>query len=355
MCRIASEEGVLDGQQPQVSAAASIIFIGTIRSFLEKKKSNNSSNSGNSNTKCFGKVLRTEKADVNITLTAETAMASIKTVKKAYHILLHNIDTVIPKDFLDRILNQILTTDGKHWSCGLPTFDELVKSQKNEILKVEKEIVRERDRERERENDRETKKIAAAKNEKLAKKNEVTVIPHLLDRERNKDDKDIKLEKSTSPIPFQSCTTPTLYVDNQQKVQESDPNIKNIVINQYIVKSEKSRTDSPIIKTEYSPNRPEYRSIMSNSTMIKEEKELNHAKSKIRFDIGDLENTSTRCSKNKIDTHLDMKEGVGVGAGVGIGIGIGVGNSREQYKHEETTPMGSMGLLGSRKLQKISS
>jgi hypothetical protein len=340
-----------------VSAAASIIFIGTIRSFLEKKKPHSSHNSGNLNTKYFGRVLRTEKADVNITLTAETAMASIKAVKKAYHILLLNIDTVIPKELLDRILHQILTTDGKHWSCGLPTFDELAKNQKNEALRGDKEmeIVHERNRERERESDREMKKMVAEKNEKLAKKNIVTVIPHLLGRARNKDEIDIKVEKSSSTIPFLPCPAPPLNYDIQQKILETDSNAKNIVINQYIVKSEISKTDCPLVKNEFSQNRAECRPTMSSSLTIKEEKEMNHAKSKIRFDIGDMENNS-RSAKNKevrFVSHLDMKEEVG--AGVAMGMGIGVGNQRDQYKHEDSIPMGGMGVLSTRKLQKISS
>jgi hypothetical protein len=36
-------------------------------------------------------------------------------------------------------------------------------------------------------------------------------------------------------------------------------------------------------------------------------------------------------------------------------MGIGVGNQRDQYKHEDSIPMGGMGVLSTRKLQKISS
>jgi hypothetical protein len=332
-----------------VSAAASIIFIGTIRSFLEKKKPSSSINSGNLNSKYFGRVLRTEKADVNIALTAETAMASIKAVKKAYHILLLNIDTVVPKDLLDRILHQILTTDGKHWSCGLPTFDELAKNQKNEALRGEKEMETVREKNRERDSEREMKKIAAENSEKLAKMNKVTVIPHLLDRARNKDEIDVRIEKSTSPIPFLPRPAPPLNVGIQEKYQETDSNAKKIIINQYIVKSEISRTDSPLIITEYSQNKAVCRPIMSSSLTIKEERDMNHSKTKIRFDIGNMKNNlrSTKNMEVRFDSHLDMEEGVAAG--------MGVGNPRDQYKHEDSIPMGGMGVLSTRKLQKISS
>lgn len=315
--------------------------------------------------KYFGKVLRSEKADVNIALTAETAMASIKAVKKAYHILLVNIDTVVPKDLLDRILHQILMTDGKHWSYDLPTFDELAKNQKNEASRGEKEmgIIRQRDREKEKEkeSDRELKKIATEKSSKLGNKSEVTVIPHLLDGETIKDDRDVKLEKSASTLLFQCCPALSLAANINQKFQETNLNAKNIAINQYMVKSERVRTDSPNIKAEHSQNRAEYKPMMSCSLTMKEEKDMNHAKTKIRFDIGDTENNS-RSTKNKdglFDSHSDLKEGCGAGAGdrigTGTGIGLGVNSSRDQYKHEDTIPIGGMGVLSTRKLQKISS
>ena len=327
-----------------MSAAASIILIGTIRSFLEKKKSNNLNNL---NTKYLGKVLQSEKADVNITLTAETAMASFKLVKKAYSTLLMNIDSVIPKELLDRILHQILATDGKHWSCGFPTFDELAKSQKMEVLKMEKEKEKEMEiaRQRERGRDREVEKIVSEKTEKISIKNEVTVIPHLLGRERKKEGIDGILEKSNNPALFQHCSAPSSNSDNRMKSPEMDSDMKNILVNQYIIKSERKTTDSPVIKVENPQNRANYNPIILNSLMIKEEKEMNHAKSKIRFDMGETANNPKNSKSKTTSLDLDLLDGVGPGSGA----------QRDKFKHEESSTMGGMGVLSSRKLQKISS
>lgn len=129
-CKNASEEGILDGQQPQSSAAASIIFISTVRSYFEKM---NMSISGKNNNKKKTNVddLQAEKGDINIALTVETALATIGSVKKAYATLLLNANIVVPLGLKNRILQIIPEKDELYWSSGLPTFDNLLKNGKS--------------------------------------------------------------------------------------------------------------------------------------------------------------------------------------------------------------------------------
>lgn len=142
-CKNASEEGILDGQQPQSSAAASIIFISTVRSYFEKM---NMSISGKNNTKKNTNVdnLQTEKGDINIALTVETALATIGSVKKAYGTLLLNANIVVPVGLKNRILQIIPEKDELYWLSGLPTFDNLLKNQKSKSTKNEVGIEKEK-------------------------------------------------------------------------------------------------------------------------------------------------------------------------------------------------------------------
>lgn len=142
-CKNASEEGILDGQQPQSSAAASIIFVSTVRSYFEKMNMNIS---GKNNTKKNTNVddLQTEKGDINIALTVETALATIGSVKKAYATLLLNANIVVPLGLKNRILQIIPEKDELYWSSGLPTFDILLKNQKSKSTKNEVGIEKEK-------------------------------------------------------------------------------------------------------------------------------------------------------------------------------------------------------------------
>lgn len=126
MCFNASEEGILDGQSPQASAAASIILIGAIRSIFNKKITLNTANSSGSKRPQID-LFRPEKGDVDIQITIDTALATLTTVKRAYTSLLHSASLVIPREMKEKIMKSLSVREAECWHSELPAFDVLLK------------------------------------------------------------------------------------------------------------------------------------------------------------------------------------------------------------------------------------
>ena len=157
ICRKASDEGIFGGQQPQATAAATIIFTATMCSYFSKLKEkhrnnvNNSSNiSSNANNndvkdrtyykeKIFSdhKNMKTiDKGSLNMILTIDAASATISGVKRAYQTILLNIDAILP-DVFNKSLDEYSSCrliDREGWVSELSTFDELMKIQKQKQL-----------------------------------------------------------------------------------------------------------------------------------------------------------------------------------------------------------------------------
>lgn len=138
MCFNASEEGILDGQSPQASAAASIILIGAIRSIFNKKITSNTANSSGSKRPQID-LFRPEKGDVDIQITIDTALATLTTVKRAYTSLLHSASLVIPRDMKEKIMKSLSVREAECWHSELPTFDVLLKLLKANLQGEDKE------------------------------------------------------------------------------------------------------------------------------------------------------------------------------------------------------------------------
>ena len=143
MCFNASEEGILDGQSPQASAAASIILISTIRSIFNKKFAANlcALNVPNSSSSKRPQIelFRAEKDDVDIQTTVDAALASLTTVKRAYTSLLLSITLVIPIDMKEKIMKSLSSREAECWHSELPTFDVLLKLLKAKLQGEDKE------------------------------------------------------------------------------------------------------------------------------------------------------------------------------------------------------------------------
>ena len=180
ICSKASEEGIFDGHTPQCTAAASIIFTAAIYSMFNKLKSkddqnycdkdknkNEKNNCGEINSNCRVHKLNNKidikninkseisndakndvKSDVkndskcdiklNIMLAIESSSAVISGVKKAYSTLLLHFDSVIPQQLQKSIDLYVPACTDKSWALCLPTFDDLIKFQRQELLKKQK-------------------------------------------------------------------------------------------------------------------------------------------------------------------------------------------------------------------------
>lgn len=132
----------MDGQQPQASAAASVIFISTVRSYFEKKNLNSISSKKNSTNRADE--FQVEKGDINIMLTIDMALTTITCVKKAYTTLLLNANIVVPQGLKNKILQIIPEKEELYWSTGMPTFDNLLKIQKSRSAKYELGVEKEK-------------------------------------------------------------------------------------------------------------------------------------------------------------------------------------------------------------------
>ena len=157
ICRKASDEGIFGGQQPQATAAATIIFTATMCSYFSKLKekhrnnvnncSNNSNNGNNDDIKdrinyrekIFSdhKNMKTiDQGSLNMILTIDAASATISGVKRAYQTLLLNIEAILP-DVFNKSLDEYSSCrliDREGWVSELSTFDELMKIQKQKQL-----------------------------------------------------------------------------------------------------------------------------------------------------------------------------------------------------------------------------
>mmetsp|Transcript_27299 Transcript_27299/g.26109 ORF Transcript_27299/g.26109 Transcript_27299/m.26109 type:complete len:337 (-) Transcript_27299:1333-2343(-) len=132
ICRLVSEEGVLDGQPPQAVAAAAIIFGSSICSLL---RNNNNLRNDNNNK---GEQLITLKNNVNVFKTVEIALATQISVKKAYIAFCLNTELVTPNELKRKFSKQqFYEQNGRviNWSKMIPTYDELCKANTVKSIK----------------------------------------------------------------------------------------------------------------------------------------------------------------------------------------------------------------------------
>lgn len=70
-------------------------------------------------------------------LTIDMALTTMTCVKKAYTTLLLNANIVVPQGLKNKILQILPEKEELYWSTGMPTFDNLLKSQKSKSMKYE--------------------------------------------------------------------------------------------------------------------------------------------------------------------------------------------------------------------------